>query len=196
MDIGECKKRLEELEVAREELLKLLRDMRIYSTKAVALIHAGEVEEAEKYLNNALKVLEKIREFREFPEIYHTLTHDAMQELVEAFAFHRAVRGEFSFSINLEVEPSAFITGLADLVGELRRYALSKLVKGRFEDAERLMKLMEDIYNELISFASFPDKLLPGLRRKLDVARSGIERTKSDYIAARVARLNESLGGD
>ncbi len=196
MDIEECRKRLEELEKGREELLKLLRDMRIDATKAVALIHAEKMEEAEKYLDEALKVLRKVREFKKYPEIYYPLTHDAMQELVEAFAFHKAIKGEFSFSLDLDVEPPAFVTGLADLVGELRRYALSRLVENGFEEAERIMKLMEEIYNELISFTSFPDKLLPGLRRKLDVARAGIERTKSDYIAAKVARLNESLGGN
>jgi len=196
VDIEECRKRLEELEKGREELLKLLRDMRIDATKAVALIHAGKMEEAEKYLDEALKVLGKVREFKKYPEIYYSLTHDAMQELVEAFAFHKAIKGEFSFSLDLDVEPPAFVTGLADLVGELRRYALSRLVENGFEEAERIMKLMEEIYNELISFTSFPDKLLPGLRRKLDVARAGIERTKSDYIAAKVARLNESLGGN
>lgn len=196
MNISDCRKRLKELEDAREELLRMLREMRIHSTKSVALIHSGDLEKAEEELKEGLKILEKLRDYRKFPEIYHSLVHDAMQELVEAYAFYKVVRNEFDFSLSFEVEPSAFVTGIADLVGELRRYVLNKLVEGNFEEAERAMKLMEDIYSELITFASLPDKLVPGLRRKLDTARVGIERTKSDYIAAKVARLNESLGGD
>lgn len=193
MNISECRKKLKELEDAREELLKMLREMRIHSTKSIALIHSGELEKAEKELKDCLEILEKVKEFREF-SVYHSLVHDAMQELVEAYAFYKVVRNEFDFSLNFEVEPSAFVTGMADLVGELRRYALNKLVEGNFEEAERIMKLMEDIYSELITFTSLPDKLVPGLRMKLDTARAGIERTKSDYIAAKIARLNENLG--
>ncbi|WP_202318389.1 translin [Archaeoglobus neptunius] len=194
MEIEECRNKLISLERAREELLTLVRDLRTNSTKATALLHAGDIEGAEEKIQRALKVLEKVVRFRKFPEIYYSLTHDAMQELVEAFAFHKAVKGEFSFSIDLDIEPSAMVTGLADLIGELRRYALNRLVEGNFEDAERMMVLMEKIYDELVSFTFLPEKLVPGLRRKLDVARAGIERTKSDYIAAKVARLNEGLG--
>lgn len=196
MDISECKRRLEELESAREELLKLTREMKINATKAIAAIHAGKFVECEQHLNKAIEVLEKVNEFKKYPEIYYALTHDAMQELVEAKVFFEIVKDKFNFSANLKVEPSSFITGLADSIGELRRYVLTNLVLGNFEEAERIMSIMEEIYNELISFTSLPDKLLPGLRHKLDVARAGIERTKSDYIAAKVARLNEGLDRD
>ncbi|KUJ93266.1 MAG: hypothetical protein XD40_1540 [Archaeoglobus fulgidus] len=196
MRLEECRKRLEELEAAREELLKVLREMRIHSTKSIALIHAGKVEEAEQELKKAIELLEKVNAYREYPEIYFYLCNDAMQELVEAIAFKNAISGEFTFEIDLEVTPAAFLNGFADAVGELRRYALTKLIEGDFKSAERMLEVMEKIYERLMEFTTFPDKLVSGLRKKLDVARGGIERTKSDYIAAKVARLNESLGGN
>ncbi len=196
MRLEDCMKRLEELESAREELFKILREMRIHSTKSVALIHAGKIEEAKLELKKAIELLEKVNEYRIYPEIYFYLSNDAMQELVEAIVFKNAISGEFTFDINLDVTPSAFLNGLADAVGELRRYALTKLIEGDFQTAQRMLEIMERIYEHLMEFTSFPEKLVPGLRKKLDVARMSIERTKSDYIAARVARLNESLGGD
>ena len=196
MKLEDCMKRLEELESAREELLKILREIRIHSTKSVALIHAGKIEEAKLELKKAVELLEKVNEYRIYPEIYFNLSSDAMQELVEAIAFKNAISGEFTFDINLKVTPSAFLNGFADDVGELRRYALTKLIEGDFQTAQRMLEVMEKIYEHLMEFTSFPEKLVPGLRRKLDVARMSIERTKSDYIAARVARLNESLGGN
>nr|3ZC0_A Chain A, AFTRAX [Archaeoglobus fulgidus]3ZC0_B Chain B, AFTRAX [Archaeoglobus fulgidus]3ZC0_C Chain C, AFTRAX [Archaeoglobus fulgidus]3ZC0_D Chain D, AFTRAX [Archaeoglobus fulgidus]3ZC0_E Chain E, AFTRAX [Archaeoglobus fulgidus]3ZC0_F Chain F, AFTRAX [Archaeoglobus fulgidus]3ZC0_G Chain G, AFTRAX [Archaeoglobus fulgidus]3ZC0_H Chain H, AFTRAX [Archaeoglobus fulgidus]3ZC0_I Chain I, AFTRAX [Archaeoglobus fulgidus]3ZC0_J Chain J, AFTRAX [Archaeoglobus fulgidus]3ZC0_K Chain K, AFTRAX [Arc len=196
MRLEECRKRLEELEAAREELLKVLREMRIHSTKSIALIHAGKVEEAEQELKKAIELLEKVKAYREYPEIYFYLCNDAMQELVEAIAFKNAISGEFTFEIDLEVTPAAFLNGFAAAVGELRRYALTKLIEGDFKSAERMLEVMEKIYERLMEFTTFPDKLVSGLRKKLDVARGGIERTKSDYIAAKVARLNESLGGN
>ncbi len=196
MRLEDCMKRLEELESAREELFKILREMRIHSTKSVALIHARKIEEAKLELKKAIELLEKVNEYRIYPEIYFYLSNDAMQELVEAIVFKNAISGEFTFDINLDVTPSAFLNGLADAVGELRRYALTKLIEGDFQTAQRMLEIMERIYEHLMEFTSFPEKLVPGLRKKLDVARMSIERTKSDYIAARVARLNESLGGD
>ena len=196
MKLEDCMKRLEELESAREELLKTLREMRIHSTKSVALIHAGKIEEANIELQKAVELLEKVNSYRIYPEIYFYLSNDAMQELIEAIVFKNAISGEFTFDINLEVTPSAFLNGFADAVGELRRYALTKLIEGDFQTAQKMLEIMERIYEHLIEFTSFPEKLVPGLRKKLDVARMSIERTKSDYIAARVARLNESLGGN
>ena len=195
-DLQKCRQRLQELEEAREELLKLVREMRIYATKAIASLHKGKGREGEEYISKAEKILSEIKKFRKYPEIYYSLTHDAMQELVEALTFHSAMVGESVFSVPVEVEPSAFVTGLADVIGELRRFALSQLIKGKFEEGERIIRIMEEIHERLIEFTSLPDKLVPGLRHKLDVARAGIERTKSDYIAAKVARLNEGLGGN
>ena len=170
--------------------------MRIHSTKSIALIHAGKIEEASLELQKAVELLEKVNEYRIYPEIYFYLSNDAMQELVEAIVFKKAISGEFTFNIELEVTPSAFLNGFADAVGELRRYALTKLIEGDFQTAQRMLEIMERIYESLMEFTSFPEKLVPGLRKKLDVARMSIERTKSDYIAARVARLDESLGGN
>ncbi|MEM0351175.1 MAG: translin [Archaeoglobaceae archaeon] len=185
MNLENCRIRLEELEKAREELLELLRDMRIFSSKAIVCVHTGKIEEAENNIKKAAEVLEKVKKFKEFPEIYG-ISHDAMQEFVEAVLLLKVAKGQFDFSIEFEVLHSAFITGLADLIGELRRMALSKMIFGEINEAEKLLKLMEEIYYQLVPFTSFPDKILPNLRPKIDTARAGIERTKSDLIAAKL----------
>jgi len=89
------------------------------------------------------------------------------------------------------------LTGLADLIGELRRFILDLLRKSNFEKAEKYMEMMEKLYSELSTFY-FPDKIVPGLRNKVDGARWTIERTKSDYIAAKVAAFikNQSSTDD
>jgi translin len=130
-----------------------------------------------------------------YPEIYFPITHDAMQEFVEGYAFLHVIRTgniDIDFS-TLKVEIPAILTGLADLVGELRRYILDLLRKGEFEKSEHLMNIMEMIYSNLLTF-NFPDKLTPNLRPKVDAARWTIERTKSDFIAAKVASIGDILG--
>jgi translin len=196
MDIEECRKKLREIEGAREKLLGMTREMKINASRAIASIHSGGSH--EEHLRKAVELMERIYTFREkYPEIYFAITHDAMQEVVEAYCFSKVVSNDFNFNFDdLKAEPSAIITGLADLIGEIRRYALSSLIRGDFEIADKMIELMERIYFELITFSDLPDKLVPGLRHKLDVARASIERTKSDYIAAKVARLHESLDRD
>lgn len=191
--LEEFRKVLEDKEQAREELLKLTREMRINSTKAIALLHAKEFDKAEEHLKEALRIMEEIYGFKDrYPDIYYPITFDAMQELVEAYAFHHILRHEnldIDFS-KLKVEIAPILTGLADTVGEIRRHILDLLRVGEFEKAERLIELMEEIYLNLLTF-NFPDKLTPHLRPKVDYVRGAIERTKSDFISAKVASLED-----
>ncbi len=189
--LDEFRKVLEEKELAREELLKLTREMRINATKAIACLHAKEFDKADEHLKRALELMEKIYEFKEkYPDIYYPITFDAMQELVEAYSFYHVLKHEnleIDFS-KLKVEIPPILTGLADMAGEIRRYILDLLRVGEFEKAERLIGLMEEIYLNLLTF-NFPDRLTPNLRPKTDYVRGAIERTKSDFISAKVAAL-------
>ena len=72
--------------------------------------------------------------------------------------------------------------GLGDVVGELRREALEALRTENFDKAEEYLKLMESIYEMLIRF-NYPSGLVP-LKPKQDVARSLIEKTRSEITMA------------
>jgi len=87
---------------------------------------------------------------------------------------------------------NSYIMGLADVPGELRRQALDALRVGEMERAETLLLRMEEIYLSLVSMEEAT--LLKGLRRKLDIARGVIERTRSEVTAeAGRRRLDESV---
>ncbi len=186
--------KLEEKELAREELLKLVREMRINSTKAVASIHAGDFKKAEEHLKTAFEILSKVRNYRIYPDIYYPVTFDAMQELVEAYVFKHVVENcDLNVDLSkLEVEFAPILTGLADAVGEIRRHVLDLLRRNEFEKAEKLIGVMERIYNNLITF-SFPDKITPNLRPKVDYVRNAIERTKSDFISAKASSIGDDI---
>lgn len=186
MRLEDCRIRLEELEKAREELLKISRELRILASKAIVAIHEGNLELAEERISKGKAVLSRLKEFQRFPEIFYSISLESLQEFAEALFFEKAVKGSFDFTLDFEISHSAFITGLADVIGELRRFALSKMIENEPEKAEEILRMMEKIYSELLSFVSFPERLIPNLRQKLDVARAGIERTKSDLITAKL----------
>jgi translin len=90
------------------------------------------------------------------------------------------------------VSTRVYLMGLADVPGELRRQALDALRRGEMSLAEERLETMEEIYLNLVSMVEAP--MLRGLRRKMDIARGVIERTRSEVTAeAGRRRLDESV---
>ncbi|NLL94380.1 MAG: RNA-binding protein [Thermoplasmatales archaeon] len=85
---------------------------------------------------------------------------------------------------SLGVDPGAWAMGLADSVGEMRRLALGRLMAGDLAGAEAVFRTMETVADGLMLF-DVPDAVVP-LRRKQDVARGVVERTRSDLAVAKV----------
>ena len=91
--------------------------------------------------------------------------------------------GSFAPPDKYGIPTRPYLTGLADTVGELRRSVLDALRDDKVDFAAGLLGFMEEILDELHSF-DFPNALIPDLRRKCDVARSIIERTRGDITSA------------
>src|SRR5205085_1289941 len=72
---------------------------------------------------------------------------DAQKELVEACCTFALVRREaLPDPRTLGVAPGPFVNGLAEAVGELRRYVLDLLRRGESDTCEQLLEAMDDIY--------------------------------------------------
>jgi translin len=113
------------------------------------------------------------------------LVHDALQECVEAILLQRVVeRRSFPSPKELGVAPEAYLAGLADLVGEVRRLALAALAEGALDDAVRYLALMESVYRTLARFES--PRAIVQLKPKQDSARALVERTRGDVALASV----------
>jgi translin len=94
----------------------------------------------------------------------------------------------------LRVDPVAFLHGLAEAVGELRRYLLDSMRKGDLSRGEEFLSDMDDIYNVLVTM-DFPDAITHGLRRTTDNMRGVLEKTRSDLtLTIRQKELEDRLG--
>jgi len=60
---------------------------------------------------------------------------------------------------------------------------LDLIRKGKPEEGEPYLEAMEEIYHLLMLF-DYPDAITGGLRRKSDMARSLLERTRGDLTNA------------
>lgn len=182
---------VEELRVkerAREEITDRARRARILSKQAILLAHGGDLDQASLRLEEARRlILEAKAGLGEHGLTPMVEVHEAEEEHAEASAFYGLKKsGILPSPEDIGVSLEAYILGIGDLIGELRREAIDWLRVGEAERAERELELMERIYLDLLSMEE-ASLLLRGLRRKLDVARVLIEETRGE-VTSELAR--------
>lgn len=180
----------------RDQALTQARTLTRHCANAIRAIHRDEAELASQHLVEAGKLVEVLQhDLAAYPELYFAgYTQDALKEFAEANLVNALINNlPLPAPQDLHIEPSTYLQGLAEAVGELRRRCLDVLLNGRSNEAERLLAEMDDIYAVLVTM-DYPDAITGGLRRLTDVARSIIERTRGDLtISLRQERLENSL---
>ncbi len=185
--ISAANKVLTERDQVREEVIKVSRDLIRESGYTVTSIHAKDLERARKHLTQSIKLFRNLLELtRGFPEIRYTgLVYNAESEYVEAVIFYSiVVSNRIPDLSELRADPVPLIQGLLDVVGELKRYILELAGEGKFDEANEFFRIAEIIYEE-VKPLDYPDPLLPGVRRKLDIARATIESLRALLIDLR-----------
>lgn len=181
---------------AREGGLKGSRRAIRASANAIRAAHRGEVERARQLVSEAAAALEDaVAAVRDHPDVEHAgFLLDGRKEYAEARATIALLNDEpLPAPEDLGVGDAAYLNGLAEAVGELRRHLLDQLRAGHLERSETLLGVMDDIYTVLVT-VDFPEGVTGGLRRSTDVARAIIERTRGDLTTALVqARLRDAL---
>lgn len=129
------------------------------------------------------------------PSVFHAgFVWDAAKEYAEA-RLTAAIFGGLPLPLpaDLRLDPIPYLHGLGETVGECRRRMLDTLRNGDLDEAERLLGLMDSIV-DLLADLDYPDGMTSSLRRTTDVARSLVERSRSDLTATAVQeRLRRDL---
>ncbi len=177
---------LSEKDEAREKMLPLCRDAIRYCSTAIRSVHRQEFGEAEKLIKTARSVLSGAEQaIKDCPELGNTgAVKDAQKEFAEANITLAIVNGKTLPSPeDLGVDVAAYLNGLGEAVGEIRRYLLDGMRKGDLSRGEELLAIMDDVYSMLVTM-DFPDALTGGLRRTTDMVRGVLEKTRSDLTLA------------
>jgi translin len=165
---------------------------------AIRSLHRGEEETALRLMDEASALLREAEdELGEHPDVLYTgFVADAAKEYAEARLFHALATGApLPLPEDLAVPAVPFLHGLGEAVGEMRRRMLDLLRAGDVAAAEAALAAMDTIY-ELLADLDYPDGMTSGLRRTTDVARSLIERSRSDLTTTVIQeRLRASLEG-
>ncbi len=171
---------------AREKLLPLCRDVIRYSSNAIRAVHRQEFKKADELLKTAHSMLDDAEKVvADCSELNGTgIIRDAHKELSEAKITLALVTGKsIPGPKDLGVDTAAYLNGLGEAVGEIRRYLLDAMRQGDLSRGEELLTVMDDIYSILVTI-DFPDAITGGLRRTTDMVRGVLERTRSDLTLA------------
>ncbi len=182
-DLDFIQRNLARFDEVREEILNLSRVATRLSGSSILEIHRGDLKTASMSLQQVEKALAKIDELcRDYAELRASQgVIVAFQEFVEATTLRTYVeRKKIPALKEVRSDPRSYVLGLLDVVGEFRRMTLNSLRKGQVENAEKLLELMEGIYEDLQSLEH--TAIVPTFRVKMDSARRIIEATRGDVV--------------
>ena len=181
---------------AREKALRSCRQVIRHSADAIRAVHRQEQDKAKGLIDSAYELLRELNhDLAGHGRLLHSgFVHDAQKEFAEGSITLALIAEEgLPKPEALGVSNAAYLDGLGESVGELRRYILDSLRRGDFSRCEELLTIMDEIYGILITM-DFPELLAHGLRRTTDAIRGIIERTRGDLtVALRQKKLETKL---
>ena len=170
----------------REQALSVSREVIRFSANAIRAVHRGEFEDARELIGRGearLKEADHIKVTNS--SIFNAgFMNDARKEFTEANITLAVISGSDIPSIyDLKVDAGAYINGMAEVIGELRRYILDALRRNAVDGCQEFMDIMDEMYSVLVTI-DFPEGVTSGLRHNTDAMRGVLERTRGDLTMA------------
>jgi translin len=168
---------LKELEKSREILIKESREVVSLCSKAIILIHSNKISDAASLLQNSFSIITHLRTYV-ISDLDRYLW-PAEQEYVEAIILKEIAEKKSSLSgyTELNVSLNAYVGGLLDSIGEMKRMIYDRLRKNDLQFSLSLFEIMQSVYDLLYPFSVY-DNIINGVRKKLDISKRIIEDTR------------------
>jgi len=177
---------LEAKSAVRDTALQRSRALIRHCANAIRAAHRGDFEDSEALLATTREAACELKDGVEaYPDLYYAgYTRDALKEYVEAQVVYVFITdGSLPSHLDLGVEGSVYLKGLAEAASEMRRHALDLMRQNRLDRAEHMLGIMDAVYSQLIT-VDFPDAITGGLRRTTDMLRGVVQRTRGDLTTA------------
>ncbi|UCE75410.1 MAG: hypothetical protein JSV56_06840 [Methanomassiliicoccales archaeon] len=191
--IDQIEQNLDDKDAIREVALKSCRAITRLSTAVTQGVHRKE--NVDDIFNDAREETSRLRSLtQDHPDLLHSgFVQNALQELCEAAILLAVIKdNELPTPKDLGATDTSYLLGMADTIGELRRFTLECLRAEDVEKASSYLEKMEKFYEVMIRF-NYPNALV-SIRRKQDIARSLIEKTRGELtVAVRGRALEEKI---
>lgn len=174
-------------QVIRREVIKGTGDALHHAKKAIFALHRGDMKEADMHLTEAETFLNNIaKEYKKTPQAMQEGSWKAaVEEYVEASLLRAFLGGKPLKKITaVPVSDELFVSGLADVPGELYRYALKAGTAHDTKEIERALVLALSIVDTLIDF-----DFTKQMRVKFDQAKAALH--KIERVAYEASMLSQ-----
>lgn len=190
---------LQSIESRREHLIKESRDIVILCSQSIISLHQGNIQESQLKLDKAKNLYLSLKTLAQ-DDLSRYLSMSE-QELVEANLLMNIVKNESLLGIgDIGVSSQAYLFGILDCIGEIKRMVYDMVRYGRYDKAESLFIVMQEIYNAIYPFSIY-DNIINGIRKKLDICKILIENTREliteesrrSMLLGSLNKLNDTL---
>ena len=164
-------------DAAREQVIKASRDVLKQAKQLIYAVHRNDPQAPAlaKALREQKRRLDALaRDGAEDEGSYRA----ALEEYAEAIAFltfHGS--GALASRKEIGVHTEDYLAGIADLTGEMVRFAANAIIAGHPEKARQAAQMVEQLYGQFLQFDF----------------RNGLLRKKSDSIKYNLQRLEEMM---
>ncbi|MHA2294813.1 MAG: haloacid dehalogenase [Candidatus Hodarchaeales archaeon] len=175
----------------RELILKLGRRVIRYCSDSIKMLHRGELEKSKDCLNQARELFTQINAAKK--DLDNTNVINSLQvtyqEYTEAWLFLNYLERRNLLSYDdeifkkVEIPVHCYVLGICDFTGELSRNFLDVLRNKDIKKATDIFEFIQNIYHNLITL-DYPGGLVPGMRRKVDVVRMILEKSRNTLTQA------------
>lgn len=163
------KKELDNIVNAKERAIKLRRKIIPLCAQAIRDIQKKKYGMAQRKLDSIKKQIKQCEKIlKSYPGIVNSMLGICYQEYAELSIFLSYMKNKKLPSLNIPAK--YYLLGLGDAFGELKRVGMELLSEQKIDKAEKLLEDLEDLYFEFSQYV-YPNSVVPGLKRKQDVAR-------------------------
>lgn len=178
-NLSKIESKLLDLEKRRDTVMQQSRELIRLAGKTIATMHASGTNGLRPAINELKKRKSALSRSEKGFEYYALQAH---QEYSEALILHTIIsRKRIPSMAEIGETEVAYLLGLMDAVGELKRESIESIRKDKPEDAKSYYKLMSDIYDSTLHMR-FANSVLPDFRRKQDVARIQLESVMNEML--------------
>ena len=186
---NDIRSQVEKDDESREKIIKLSRSAIRKCSESIRAVHRRELNLASDMIESTKNDLLEIVSILPTNGLFENNVSIAFQEYIEALELFHFVSNDSNESSpllslkfiqeSIPIPYVAYLHGICDLVGELRRFTLDSIRLDDIKAAERSLNLMDEIFSQLITL-DYPNALVPGIRRKTDLIRNLLEKTRGD----------------
>jgi translin len=167
---------LQSIENRREHLIKESRGVVILCSQSIISLHQGNIQESQLKLDKAKDLYSSLKSLAQEDLLRYLSMSE--QELVESVLLMSIVKNETLPGVDeIGVSSQAYLFGILDCIGEIKRMVYDMVRLGRYQQAELLFGVMQEIYSNIYPFSIY-DNIVNGIRKKLDICKILIENTR------------------